>query len=296
VAGATVTFTLGGGNTATFAGGVQTLSVATNAAGRAAVSALNPLASGAVQINVQAAFQGQAAAATITQTNVLTAAQAAGASATGAAGGTGSGGGISGTTVGVIGGAAAGAVLGAKALGGEASATGSTGASPVTYSGPFTIQTVQTNSNTLNGVPQTPCTRLITIVGTITIRLGGQGSGSVPGNLDAELTQTNVAGTCAGATRTGSNRVGGSLNGTTGNLLFNRESTSTGMFRNDDGTLVGTGPLLSTQAFAGALGDGVITGTWTMSYRGVIDAPVNPAFGHTEEYPPTGTPVTLTKQ
>ena len=36
VAGATVTFTIGGGSPATFAGGVQTLTVTTNAAGQAA--------------------------------------------------------------------------------------------------------------------------------------------------------------------------------------------------------------------------------------------------------------------
>jgi hypothetical protein len=86
VAGATVTFTLTGGN-ATFAGGAQTLAVTTNAAGRAAAAALNPVASGAVQVNVQAAFQGQTAIATITQTNVLTSAQAS-TGASGASGGT----------------------------------------------------------------------------------------------------------------------------------------------------------------------------------------------------------------
>lgn len=74
VAGATVTFTIQGGKTATFAGGSQTLTVTTNAAGRAIASAVNPLSSGSVQIQATAAFQGQTAAATITQTNVVTAA------------------------------------------------------------------------------------------------------------------------------------------------------------------------------------------------------------------------------
>ncbi len=72
MAGATVTFTIGG-NTASFAGGVQTLTVATNAAGQAVAAGVSPLASGAVQIQVTAAFQGQTAVATIAQTNVLTA-------------------------------------------------------------------------------------------------------------------------------------------------------------------------------------------------------------------------------
>jgi hypothetical protein len=52
--------------------------VTTNAAGRAAASALNPLSNGAVQIQVQATFQGQTAAATIAQTNVMSAAAAGG--------------------------------------------------------------------------------------------------------------------------------------------------------------------------------------------------------------------------
>ena len=95
VAGATVTFTIGG-NTAAFAGGLQTITVATNAAGQAAAVAINPIASGAVQIQVAAAFQGQAAAATIVQTNVLTAAQAAtAAGATSAGASSGSTGGFS---------------------------------------------------------------------------------------------------------------------------------------------------------------------------------------------------------
>jgi hypothetical protein len=112
VVGATVTFTVNGGS-ATFGGGLQTLTVTTNAAGRAAIAGLTPLQSGAVQINLQAAFQGQTAVATITQTNVLTAAQATTASA-GAAGG---GGGISNTAVvGVVGGAGAAAAAVALAV------------------------------------------------------------------------------------------------------------------------------------------------------------------------------------
>jgi hypothetical protein len=76
VAGAIVTFSIGGKG-ATFARGAQTLTATTNAAGRAAVTALNPIGSGAVQINVQATFQGQTGAATITQTNFANAAAAA---------------------------------------------------------------------------------------------------------------------------------------------------------------------------------------------------------------------------
>src|SRR4029450_3019233 len=85
VAGAIVTFSIEGGKAATF-GGASTLTVATNAAGQAAVTGLTPSAAGAFQIQVSAAFQGQVATATIAQTNVLTAAQAAAASASGASG------------------------------------------------------------------------------------------------------------------------------------------------------------------------------------------------------------------
>jgi hypothetical protein len=123
VAGVPVTFTLAGGNTATFAGGVNALTVTTNAAGRATVAGFSPLSSGAVQINVTATVQGQTAAVSIVQTNYATvqAAQAAGASAsTGSSSsasgaGSGGGGGLSGTTIGILGGiAAAGTVAALK--------------------------------------------------------------------------------------------------------------------------------------------------------------------------------------
>ncbi len=126
VAGATVTFTIGGGQSAAFAGGVQTLTVTTNAAGQAAASGLNALGSGAFQIQVQAAYQGQIATAAISQTNFATAAAAAqagtasgaGGSTSGAAGGAagGGGGGISGTTIGIVGAAVGGGALAATQL------------------------------------------------------------------------------------------------------------------------------------------------------------------------------------
>jgi hypothetical protein len=111
VAGALVTFSIQGGQNATFGGGLQSLTIATNAAGRAAAVGLSPTASGAVQINVAAAFQGQTAAATITQTNVMTAAQAAAAGGSGAGGssGAGAGGGGGGFPTGLATAAGAGA-------------------------------------------------------------------------------------------------------------------------------------------------------------------------------------------
>ena len=82
VAGVLVRFTLtDGGKTAAFAGGAQTMSVTTNATGRAAATGLNPLSNGTVQIQVHASLQGQTASVTISQTNFATAAQAGNAGA-----------------------------------------------------------------------------------------------------------------------------------------------------------------------------------------------------------------------
>ena len=116
VAGAVVTFAIQGGRHASFAAGANTLTVTTNAAGRAVVGGLTPTGTGAVQINVAAAFQGQTAAATITQTNFATAAQAAsaGSSASGtSAGAAGGGGGIGAGTITALSAAAAGGIAGA---------------------------------------------------------------------------------------------------------------------------------------------------------------------------------------
>src|ERR1044071_9498479 len=56
VSGATVTFAVSG-NGATFAGGAQTLTVVTNAAGPATAAGLTPTATGALQISASATFQ-----------------------------------------------------------------------------------------------------------------------------------------------------------------------------------------------------------------------------------------------
>src|SRR5262245_4480537 len=130
VAGAVVRFAIRSGR-ATF-GGARTLSVTTDAAGRAVAAGFAPGSSGALQIGVTAALQGQTSAAvTIAQTTVATAAEAAavsgaGAGAGGAGGsasagaGAGAGGsGLSATTIGVVAGAVAGGVaVGVKTLGG----------------------------------------------------------------------------------------------------------------------------------------------------------------------------------
>ena len=124
VSGVAVTFTVGGQG-ASF-GGLSTLTVTTNAAGQAAAVGLTPTAAGAIQINATALVQGQALTATITQTNVLTAAQAAsaagatggatggssaGGGSVGAGGAAGGGGGLSATTIGIVGAAVAGGAV-----------------------------------------------------------------------------------------------------------------------------------------------------------------------------------------
>ena len=125
VAGAIVNFVVRNGR-ATFSG-ARTISVTTNAAGRAVATGFAPSGSGALQIGATATFQGQTAAAvTIAQTNVMTAAEAAavssasasagggsgGAGGSAGGGGAGGGGGMSATTIGIVGGAvAAGAIV-----------------------------------------------------------------------------------------------------------------------------------------------------------------------------------------
>ena len=77
VSGATVVFLLGDGGTATLNEGLQQVSVTTNALGQAEV-AVNPVASGPVELSVSATFGGETATAAIVQTNFATAAAAGG--------------------------------------------------------------------------------------------------------------------------------------------------------------------------------------------------------------------------
>ncbi len=82
VAGATVTFLLPDqGAGATFPNGAKTFSMTTKADGRATVRLHPNSVQGNFQIHVNAAFQGQTAAATIVQTNAIAAGVAGGAGA-----------------------------------------------------------------------------------------------------------------------------------------------------------------------------------------------------------------------
>jgi hypothetical protein len=177
IGGATVTFTIQGGKTAVFAGGSQTLTVTTNAAGRAVAAAVNPLSSGSVQIHAAAAFQGQTAAATITQTNVMTAAQAS-ASAASAGGGAagGGGGGLSGGAIaGIAGGAAAaaGAVAVSQKKGDDE--TGAVMDPAVSAAlGVYTLQTVNGAGMPATTVTSPPAScAVITDNSTLTLKASG---------------------------------------------------------------------------------------------------------------------------
>ena len=129
VAGAVVVFTLpmtGAGGT--FAGGAQTLTVLTNAEGRAIATGLhvNKVA-GAWQMHVNASFAGHSATAVVAQTNV--AAAAAGAGAAGATAGI-----ISGKVIAIVavaaGVAAGGAVAATHAAGGGSGGGNNGGSTP----------------------------------------------------------------------------------------------------------------------------------------------------------------------
>lgn len=199
VAGATVTFSIGGGGSgAAFAGGAQTLTVTTNAVGQAAASGLNAISSGALQIQVQAAYQGQLATTAISQTNFATAAAAtqagagAGTGTTGAAGGAaGGGGGISAVTIGIVGAAVGGGALVAKQTILK-SDENPFDAYDGTLSGQLTIISLATNA--LGG--QTSCTRTNLVSGEVTIELlEGNATGKASSGTIA-LTETSVTGQC----------------------------------------------------------------------------------------------------
>src|SRR5436309_12845066 len=76
VAGASVRFAINGRGAA-FQGGSRSVTVTTDSLGRATVNGITPTSKGAVQIQVQASYQGQSAQATISQTNFANAAEAA---------------------------------------------------------------------------------------------------------------------------------------------------------------------------------------------------------------------------
>ncbi len=284
VAGATVTFTIGGGQPAAFAGGLQTLTVTTNAAGQAAVSELNALSSGAFQIQVRAAYQGQIATAEISQTNFATpaaAAQAVGAGAAGgsiagAAGGATGGGGISGTTIGIVGAAVGGGALAATQLAGSSDPSGDSGgvappggggsssggsSNSVTFAGPLSGQIVFTQTSGTS-----TCVSTRAIVGTLTMQLR---DGNTTGSAGTDGSQTEVSftqsPTCSPVSTVPFNN-GGLVTGGPANLTFSTQTSSTGPVVSGNGSVTVT----NTLSFSGRFEGGAITGTltYTLATRG----------------------------
>jgi len=101
VAGALVTFTSpSDGPSLIFVNGARSISVTTDAAGRATTVGMKPVEPGQFQVNVSASFHSQTATASMSMTNVLNAAAAAAAAAAGGTVATGAG--AAGISTGVI--------------------------------------------------------------------------------------------------------------------------------------------------------------------------------------------------
>ena len=264
VAGATVTFAIGSGQPAAFAGGLQTLTVTTNAAGQAAASGLNALSSGAIQIQVQAAYQGQIATAAISQTNFATAAAAAQAGAPGGTGstagasgsGAGGGGGISGTTIGIVGGAVAAGAVAATQLGGA-------GEDAASYSGSISGQMVVTSIST-SAVFVSTCMPAFAVTGTMSMTLRDNNTaGSVVVEGARNYVSNALTPQCPAPTVTTLPfRFEADVTGGPANLAFRATNNFTGPV--PDG---GTGTGSETISFTGAFSGDAISGTFLYETR-----------------------------
>lgn len=137
VAGAAVTFTAPNESPgAVFLNGSRSETLITDLTGQAAVSSMKPVGTGVFQLAVSASFYGQLASATITQTNVLTPADAANLGTHGApvAAGPSTGGLSTRAVLGIVAGVAAAAAVGI----GVGLAGGKSSSSPGSISGPGT--------------------------------------------------------------------------------------------------------------------------------------------------------------
>jgi hypothetical protein len=295
VAGAVVRFAIRSGR-ATFGSG-RTISVTTDLAGRAAAGGFAPTGTGLVQINVTASFQGQAAVATISQTNVATAAQAAAttgasggaaggggatagaASGVGAATGTGAaaagatattaaaagaGGGLSvATTAAIVGGAVGGGAFAAKEALGSGGSEGESEKGTTSYTGSFSGQQVITFTNINPALPPSPCTVTILRTGTATLKLKIDASGSVTGTASGTTGTQMIAATCANANFPASSNSFGPeiVTGTINSITISGSDTSSGT--DGQGAFTDT----NTHLFVGALSNGVITASLTLTYE-----------------------------
>ena len=248
VSGAAVTFAIRSGR-ATLSGS-RTLTVTTNAAGRAVASGLTPTGAGALKIGASATFQGQSAAVTIAQTNVMTAAQAAAMSGAGASAGTsggtaataggtagGSGSGLSATTIAIVGGAAAGGVVATNTLLGGFT----------TYEGDLVGDIVETPIGT-------PCRQTFRYTGRLIFQM--RGDTEVSGTVNKEGDSNIMTASTCQTTRLGVLDSWGwlgepNLQGTTNAIRFHAEEIGASYAGYFD--------------FFGSLQNGVITGTLTVT-------------------------------
>jgi hypothetical protein len=253
VAGASVTFTIGGGGqSAAFAGGVQTLTVTTNAAGQAAASGLNAIGSGAFQIQVSAAYQGQIATAAISQTNFATAAAAAQAGASAGGGG----GGISGTTIAIVGAAVGGGAIAATQVVNKDEEGGSKNAS-ATYTGSFNGQQVVSTTTASAGGSST-CVSTRPVIGTLEITLINGGSQFGGWKMTGTRSESSVTGpNCTPQPGPIQLNMGGEVTGSPSDMTFTTSSTGTGPTPNGGGSVTVT----EKTGFRGSLSGNTITGT-----------------------------------
>jgi hypothetical protein len=261
VAGAVVRFAVQSGR-ATFGGGTQTLTVTTNAAGRAVATGLAPTGSGAVQISAAATFQGQTAAVTIAQSNVMTAAEAAAGSASGASGGAGANagagaaggsGGISGTTLGIIGAAVGGGAVAASTV----LKTEDEGDDGVSYRGSFSGQATDVLS------PNGACAITQAHAGTVSVKIQLSDSGAVNGTGDVSGTMTILSGSAGCPTGTALAPVGATQNHGCCNPSPTVSGTRTSLsFSGNHPGNAGTNWFYD---FTGVLNEPDITGTFTLT-------------------------------
>jgi hypothetical protein len=292
VSGAIVTFAMRGGG-ATLAGGASSITVTTSAAGRAALTSLNPIAPGSLQIQVSAAFQGQTATATIVQTNVMTVTEAAqlgsaGASTgagsssgtSGAAGASGGGGGLSGTAIGVIAAAASASAVVASRLAGDGNGSEPGLVGPRTFTAPFSGEMV------LSSAAPGPCLRRESYNGSLTIRIVSQPDAPIDGTAEVGANGVVIGSTCTGGPQAGApNNLGPrttALIGAPENLTF-RSQTSNSFPPSPGDPSGGTFTVLFT--FTGTLIGGEITGTLTQSHTITNNQnPEGPPFAGTVSY------------
>ncbi len=280
VAGATVRFTIQGGR-ATF-NGARMITLTTDAAGRAAVSGMTPTGSGVFQITASATYQGQTAAVTIAQTNVLTAAQASSAAGASSAGGTAggasgaSGSGLSLTTIGIVaGGAVAGGAIAATQLAGAQGGV-------AIYEGDFRIDSIQTVQQVQqNGVINLTCTISISQSGEVRGEIEEREDGTLIGTMSAKWNIVEGARTCPTFAASGGTDVSYGKAPVTGTAASFQASSQ---FTSSDG--IGFG----AQSFSGTLANGVIRGTWTLGPSGYKGT-----FGGGALSPPGSVAVMLTK-